>query len=605
VVGSGKRKVYKQDCLNYIVVGMRGRNRMGERGFSLATAAALFIVTLMVAATGASAAFLAPGNPVARGTVSTANVGGGWITVVGAAFGIPKSIENDISSQIDNYGGTGFILVSGENIYLVVADCSDKGIATVDGWLLDDPIEIAGVRLGVILADTVSFDKEGEPATVGEILADPDSYHMRLVRVEATRRQVSILIDLGAVDNYIDNYDIPPLRVPVTCGYLVENPGESIVFDNEDVVGLAQNPSRSLVRDLLQADGEQRLCVFDFEHDYWYDAPAVTNGIVISPGAIIAFFENILGSDLVQLDNLAPVLYDVETRFVWERASVVEINQNADYYNGRVIRISAEMAGARISVKRLIEQAAASAGIPVTIPVDIRVEGAVAWNDVSSPPRLDEFIGVIGASSYPTDLAVEPVFGSFDYLARVFSLDGLPPVLILCGVGSEPSSPGSNEPFVRIELPAGWSMLSTPLTLPDPDPDSVFHGYYALYGWNADSQSYRLVGGSMVDRDEPLEPGRGYWVFLTEPDNVEFVGVPEYDMALGVSEGWNLVGAPWLGASVEYPDDTPDGSVLPYAFGWSGGYAVTTELSPGAGYWLYAVRDCELRLLPSNLFTLA
>ena len=140
-------------------------------------------------------------------------------------------------------------------------------------------------------------------------------------------------------------------------------------------------------------------------------------------------------------------------------------------------------------------------------------------------------------------------------------------------------------------------MVSFPVLPDDADPDSMFSGYYVIYGWDAASQSYVLCGGSSVEPDEPIAPGVGYWVNVLAGENVVVSGTPVDNLTLSLSKGWNLIGSPWGGASIANPDDTPDGSVLPFAYTWDGSaYELTTDLVAGAGYWVNALNNCVLRL---------
>ena len=148
-----------------------------------------------------------------------------------------------------------------------------------------------------------------------------------------------------------------------------------------------------------------------------------------------------------------------------------------------------------------------------------------------------------------------------------------------------------------LDLRAGWNMASFPVQPDNRDPDSMFSGYYLMYRWDAAGRSYVTSGGSSVEPDEPIENGVGYWVYVLAAENVLVSGTPVDNLTLSLSTGWNLIGSPLGGASIANPDDTPDNSVLPPAYTWSGsGYVNTTDLVAGAGYWVYALNSCTLRL---------
>ncbi|MCJ7654335.1 MAG: hypothetical protein MUO97_03380, partial [Dehalococcoidia bacterium] len=107
---------------------------------------------------------------------------------------------------------------------------------------------------------------------------------------------------------------------------------------------------------------------------------------------------------------------------------------------------------------------------------------------------------------------------------------------------------------------AGWNMISFPVMPDNKDPHSIFPGDYTMFKWNAAGKQYVLC------TDDNIENGVGYWVYVSAAENVVVSGTPVDSLALPLSAGWNLIGSPLGGASIASPDDTPDGSVLPYAF---------------------------------------
>jgi hypothetical protein len=148
-------------------------------------------------------------------------------------------------------------------------------------------------------------------------------------------------------------------------------------------------------------------------------------------------------------------------------------------------------------------------------------------------------------------------------------------------------------PFT-LDLKAGWNMISFPVMPDNKDPDSIFPGDYTMFRWDAVNKLYVLC------TDENIENGVGYCVYVLAAENVVVSGTPVDSLALPLSAGWNLIGVPLGGASIASPDDTPDGSVLPYAFTWDAENRrytpPVTDLVAGAGYWVYAMNSCVLRL---------
>jgi hypothetical protein len=148
-------------------------------------------------------------------------------------------------------------------------------------------------------------------------------------------------------------------------------------------------------------------------------------------------------------------------------------------------------------------------------------------------------------------------------------------------------------PFT-FNLRAGWNMVSFPVLPDNKNPHSIFPGDYVMFRWDAVNKRYVLC------TDENIENGVGYWVYVLAAENVVVSGTPVNSLTLSLSTGWNLIGVPLGGENIANPDDTPDGSVLPYAFTWdpeTRGYTPPiTDLVAGAGYWVYAMNSCVLRL---------
>ncbi|MEM0241110.1 MAG: hypothetical protein QXP29_06580 [Candidatus Nezhaarchaeales archaeon] len=170
-----------------------------------------------------------------------------------------------------------FLLATNESLYLVFAlsEQSDKGLAKVEGWLLPTGIQIAGLNISVVVAKQVTFVKEGSLTTLSEILANPEAYKFKLVKVDAYRRHISMLHDP----------DEPPyIEFPLTIGYLSEKPVEVLAIIRKALERAKEITFRiddGVIRDLLELREPQRLWVFNFEYEYWYDSKAITNGIVI------------------------------------------------------------------------------------------------------------------------------------------------------------------------------------------------------------------------------------------------------------------------------------------------------------------------------------
>lgn len=337
----------------------------------------------------------------------------------GAAFQIPETIEEKIPSYKEGAESisnllpipiptTGFLLATNDSLSLVLSDQSDKGIATVKGWTLTSDITIQGASLNVILAENVTFDKTGKTASVGEIVSNPEEYRLDLVKVSATRRHLSLLLKLENSTS-----------LPITAGYIVENPQSAADIIKKSIdtgKNLAENPSKSYIKSLLKPK-EPRLGVFDFETDYWIDSPAETNGIVLTSGPIFNKLKEILPemSEFMQLETNIPVLYDVKTSLNSQQlSSVEEITQNPSKYRDEIVSLTSNEYGVGISVQEALQK-----GTGIKVPVDIRLEGSINWNNINLQPKMNEFILATGASSKLQNDTVSSIKGRFTLTGRV------------------------------------------------------------------------------------------------------------------------------------------------------------------------------------------
>jgi len=346
------------------------------------------------------------------------------VTVSGAAFCVPETLKDDISSysatvpeEIETkipvkVPSTGFLLATEENLMLVLSGESDKGLASVEGWKMPESTTLANENLSVIVADNLSIDKTGTAATISEILSNPQDYRLDLVKVTATRRHLSVLYDPD---------DGSGVEVSLTAGYLVKRPKQPSELIKKAIrrgKDFLRSPNKPLLKDLLQP-GESRLSIFDFENDYWIDCPAVSNGIVLTSENPIF---DLLGKSIPQVGKIArqdnrPILYDVKTSLEFESVpSVDEINRKPEEYRDVVVGFDAKGHGAGISLQETIYETTGE-----KLPVDVRLEGVIAWNELSVPPENSDFLTTYGASSIHQDSVIEPIEGRFKYIGRVLS----------------------------------------------------------------------------------------------------------------------------------------------------------------------------------------
>ncbi len=340
----------------------------------------------------------------------------GNVTLEGAAFPVPHSLKDDISQyrrSMPELPVNAFLLVAKDNLSLVFThEKVSKGLATVEGKKLSYNLPWKNTELSVIKADTVSVRKEGDPATINDILSNPDAYRLELVKLDTTLRQVSTLYDPD---------DGSGIEFPITTGVVVNSPRNPVDFVDDmsrKVREFHDNPSRSVADRLLGDTPRQHLYTFNFQEDFWIDSKAEVNGIVLYPqGTVVDLIENLETSELelVHTDKNV-LLYVVKTDMkATHVTSVNEITTHSKKYMGKVVKFTAFGKGGTTSIQEMIKK---SGKYP---PVDVLLHGVVAWNSISVPPERNDIILTTGASSHHQDRVFAPVEGKFNYIGKIVS----------------------------------------------------------------------------------------------------------------------------------------------------------------------------------------
>jgi hypothetical protein len=145
---------------------------------------------------------------------------------------------------------------------------------------------------------------------------------------------------------------------------------------------------------------------------------------------------------------------------------------------------------------------------------------------------------------------------------------------------------------LEIPLKAGWNMVSVPVMPADNSVGAVFPGVAAVYIWDPINKTYFVPS--------KVSPEKGYWVAVTVDKAITVTGTAFTAWTTAIEAGWNMIGSVVSSASIANPNDTPDGSVQPFAYWWdpsSKAYGMTTTIEPGRGYWIASTRACQLTLV--------
>jgi hypothetical protein len=136
------------------------------------------------------------------------------------------------------------------------------------------------------------------------------------------------------------------------------------------------------------------------------------------------------------------------------------------------------------------------------------------------------------------------------------------------------------EVAVKMELPAGWSMISLPLRPEVPTVANVFPQAVVMYKYQKGAGYVRVTGG------QNLEIGMGYWILLNYPRSYLIKGTEITEYTLPVADGWYMIG----GCSSPTQKMVTSGKIdVVYGYTQGKGYTRVSEsqlLERGKGYWI-------------------
>jgi hypothetical protein len=162
-----------------------------------------------------------------------------------------------------------------------------------------------------------------------------------------------------------------------------------------------------------------------------------------------------------------------------------------------------------------------------------------------------------------------------------------------------------------------WNMISVPAYIKKWDitvrynganytwNQSVTNGYVlnTLFGWNTTHQYYVLA--------DYLYPGQGYWMYsYYDLDLIVYDGYSNVIRQL--DQNWSMVGLScsnmtkskyslkieYLGSTYTWNESVTNGYILTFLYEYDAvnqQYALTNNLVPGHGYWMWAYNHCKLK----------
>lgn len=148
--------------------------------------------------------------------------------------------------------------------------------------------------------------------------------------------------------------------------------------------------------------------------------------------------------------------------------------------------------------------------------------------------------------------------------------------------------------IVTIDVPEliSWNMVSIPALVSNYSKASV----YPMCNPN-EIEVYQ--NGSYVSAPDPLSNGVGYFAKFPSAQSVRYVGYEMTSKAMSVNTDWNIIGSISYTVPTYAVIQNPSGIVISNYFKYESGYVVTTDLTPGGGYWVKVSQNGTLTLQAS------
>ena len=350
----------------------------------------------------------------------------GSVSVEGATFVAPDTIQNDIDELRDNLPAgledrnapNAFVLASSDQIYVVLtSEEPEEGYASVEGQSVElgvvgqSDITITGnqetVNIQPIVADDVEFTSPSE-VSVQEVYENTEQYDRQYVEINSNHRSIAV--------------DYQETEFAATSGVLVEEPLEA-----EELFGSVGEQSQTALDDLdgdnignvLGDLSQARVVTTSYETEYWDNTEVTMQGIVAGPDTPAGEFIQVQQEDsILPTDSNTPILYKTDTDYEAESVGdISEIAANPAAYDGQTVQFETNLYMNTISSKQAIESAT---GTPLP-PVDTILHGGVGWEQL--PEDRDDVVGIIAASSIEQTTLSETRDGRYEVTGEIVSTD--------------------------------------------------------------------------------------------------------------------------------------------------------------------------------------
>ena len=147
---------------------------------------------------------------------------------------------------------------------------------------------------------------------------------------------------------------------------------------------------------------------------------------------------------------------------------------------------------------------------------------------------------------------------------------------------------------LTFKLKKGWNLISIPLILENNNVSIFLNNpnILSVYAWNPINKMYF--------KPNSINSSDGYWILALNDVNITLSGKPVLEQELNLIKGWNLIGSLIINTNIQCINMSEN--ILPPYYYWLPEikqYRSTTILSPLRGYWVLALNNVAIRLMPS------
>jgi hypothetical protein len=306
-------------------------------------------------------------------------------------------------------------MVDGETYFVYTDTDPVTGSATVRGTVIIEP---RGDGAGVIVADSVRFETEGEPVDLDRLRENPGEYHNQHVRVTGTLRQLSFTTD---VESQLVTQSSTGLigGELYTSEQITAYPGQQARWTVLNMSGSEFGESQREEM-LAEVTGPiNGVLTISTNTQFWIDGEVTMDAVVMSTDA---------GAGL-HVADVTPIADEID--------GPDEIQQRGDELSDEVVRFETQVVGSTTSTQEFLTTVApCGTGDNVLVPTGPTCVPVVTDSTIHSgvlftgnPESMDDVVPYAGLSNHHQNMVTQPETGTYEVTGRVVAGSEIDPSL--------------------------------------------------------------------------------------------------------------------------------------------------------------------------------